>query len=66
MPLVGREKEVNLLQQKIESLRKGQGQIINIIGEAGLGKSRLIREAKSFSELTKKDLKPFGELTCPQ
>ncbi|MBT6356492.1 MAG: AAA family ATPase [Chloroflexi bacterium] len=62
MPLVGREKEVNLLQQKIESLRKGQGQIINIIGEAGLGKSRLIREAKSFSELTKKDLKPFGEL----
>jgi len=45
-PLVGREKELRALQAGIERLRQGQGQIISVIGEAGLGKSRLIAELR--------------------
>jgi class 3 adenylate cyclase len=43
-PLVGREKEMAALRRKLEELRQGQGGIVCLIGEAGLGKSRLIHE----------------------
>jgi len=43
-PLVGRDGEMEILQGSISELQQGRGQIISLIGEAGLGKSRLIRE----------------------
>ena len=43
-PLVGRAQELDRLQQLVHNLRQGQGQIICLSGEAGLGKSRLIAE----------------------
>ncbi len=43
-PLVGRDTEVEILKDLWEQANEGSGQIICIIGEAGLGKSRLIRE----------------------
>jgi predicted ATPase/class 3 adenylate cyclase len=43
-PLVGREQEVELLQHTLSRLHEGYGQILSLIGEAGLGKSRLIQE----------------------
>ena len=43
-PLVGRDKQFTNLQRKISNLQAGQGGIITVIGEAGLGKSRLIAE----------------------
>jgi predicted ATPase len=45
-PLVGREAEWTQLTQVIDRLVTGRGQIINLIGEAGLGKSRLTAELR--------------------
>lgn len=43
-PLVGRETETAILEELWEQAADGMGQIVCVIGEAGLGKSRLIRE----------------------
>lgn len=43
-PLVGRQQEVEQLQTAQARLQKGQGALISIIAEAGLGKSRLVNE----------------------
>jgi class 3 adenylate cyclase/predicted ATPase len=45
-PLVGREEEVALLQQRWEQAKAGQGQVILLSGEAGIGKSRLVQVLK--------------------
>ena len=47
-PLVGRDAEVRLLQDKLEGLLAGQGAFAAVIGEAGLGKSRLIAELRKL------------------
>jgi class 3 adenylate cyclase/tetratricopeptide (TPR) repeat protein len=41
-PLVGREDEASLLQRRWAKARTGIGQAVVLVGEAGLGKSRLI------------------------
>ncbi len=46
-PLVGRESELADLERVRRRLLGGQGQILAIIGEAGLGKSRLVAELQS-------------------
>ncbi|HET8525890.1 MAG TPA: adenylate/guanylate cyclase domain-containing protein, partial [Actinomycetota bacterium] len=43
-PLVGREREMDQLREAIEEAQSGGGRIVSLIGEAGLGKSRLIHE----------------------
>ncbi len=43
-PLIGRTREINLLEEAIANLSKGLGGIVYLIGEAGLGKSRLLQE----------------------
>ena len=45
-PLVGREREIGLLRDRLSDLGKGMGSVVAVIGEAGLGKSRLIAELK--------------------
>jgi class 3 adenylate cyclase/tetratricopeptide (TPR) repeat protein len=42
--LVGRDQEMATLRDLVAKARHGQGQIVSIMGEAGLGKSRLIAE----------------------
>ena len=43
-PLVGREEEIAMLMRRWERARQGEGQLVLIVGEPGLGKSRLIEE----------------------
>jgi AAA ATPase domain len=43
-PLVGREEEIALLMRRWERARQGDGQLVLIVGEPGLGKSRLVEE----------------------
>ena len=43
-PFVGREEELGLLARRWERARAGEGQLVLIVGEPGLGKSRLIEE----------------------
>ena len=45
-PLVGRDAEFTALDACIERLLEGQGSIVSIIGEAGVGKSRLMAEIR--------------------
>jgi len=49
-PLIGRTAEFEQLSTALENLREKRGGILFIIGEAGLGKSRLIREARIQEE----------------
>jgi class 3 adenylate cyclase/tetratricopeptide (TPR) repeat protein len=43
-PLVGRVDEFRLVAEKVEEVREGRGALVAVIGEAGLGKSRLLAE----------------------
>jgi class 3 adenylate cyclase/predicted ATPase len=45
-PLVGRESEVTLLLERWEQAKSGQGQVVLLSGDAGIGKSRLIQMLK--------------------
>ena len=45
-PLVGREQEVGLLVERWEQVKAGQGQVVLLTGEAGIGKSRLVHMLK--------------------
>ena len=45
-PFVGREAEAELMLRRWHQARDGNGQVVLLSGEAGIGKTRLIREAK--------------------
>ena len=49
-PLVGRETQLALLNQRLRHLAEGAGSFVAVIGEAGLGKSTLITELKKSHE----------------
>jgi class 3 adenylate cyclase len=44
LALVGRTPELALLDEAIASALEGKGQIVSLVGEAGIGKSRLLKE----------------------
>ena len=41
---VGRQQELAALQQALERAGAGHGQVVAVVGEAGVGKSRLVYE----------------------
>ena len=51
--LVGRAKELNQLRFHLLKVINGKGAVINIIGDAGIGKSRLITELQKNTEIDK-------------
>ena len=42
LPLIGRAHEMGLLRERWQLARQGEGQIVTVTGEAGIGKSRTI------------------------
>jgi class 3 adenylate cyclase/predicted ATPase len=45
-PLVGREQEVGLLLERWNQVKDGQGHVVLLTGDAGIGKSRLVQMLK--------------------
>ncbi|MGH7815804.1 MAG: ATP-binding protein, partial [Candidatus Binatia bacterium] len=43
-PFVGRKTEIEIFQRLTEQVTGGKGQILSMVGEAGMGKSRLVHE----------------------
>jgi DNA-binding SARP family transcriptional activator/class 3 adenylate cyclase/predicted ATPase len=48
-PLVGRDAELGALQRAVERVRAGVGGIVTLVGEAGIGKSRLVSEVQRLA-----------------
>ncbi|HEY3621695.1 MAG TPA: adenylate/guanylate cyclase domain-containing protein [Roseiarcus sp.] len=46
-PFVGRDEELGLIQRRWELALAGEGQLVLIVGEPGLGKSRLVEEFRA-------------------
>src|SRR5262249_46891293 len=46
IPLIGRNREVALLEERWEQAVEGVGQVVLLVGEAGIGKSRQVRVLK--------------------
>ena len=44
--MVGRDQEINRLEFQVHKAINGQGSVVNVVGEAGIGKSRLLAELK--------------------
>jgi class 3 adenylate cyclase len=65
-PLVGREAELASLAEVLGSLHDGQGSVISIIGEAGIGKSRLMAEWRRTAEEVRPSAVPirWAEARC--
>jgi class 3 adenylate cyclase len=51
--MVGRDGELNKLELQVLKAVDGEGAIVNVIGEAGIGKSRLIAELKQKDVIKK-------------
>jgi len=63
-PLIGREQELQQLTDAWREAQQGRGRIISVIGEAGIGKSRLVHE---FSQRLASERCPFDKLrTSPE
>jgi class 3 adenylate cyclase/tetratricopeptide (TPR) repeat protein len=45
---VGRKREMEFLQEALEKVRSGSGQMVGVLGEAGVGKSRIIFETRKM------------------
>ena len=43
-PFVGRARELALLHERLDAVVAGQGQVVALVGEPGMGKSRLLAE----------------------
>ena len=62
-PLIGRDEEMAMLLRRWERARQGDGQFVLIVGEPGLGKSRLLEE---FRARLRETPHTWAEWTCLQ
>ena len=64
-PLVGREDELALLTRRWSRALEGEGQFVQIVGEPGIGKSRLIEEFRGKARRDAAHLGRMGRLAAP-
>jgi class 3 adenylate cyclase/tetratricopeptide (TPR) repeat protein len=50
LPFVGREQEMAVLSEALDSARLGRGRVVELVGDAGIGKSRLAGELRDRAE----------------
>jgi len=50
LPLVGRDEELEVLRTALESARDGRATLVDIVGEQGIGKSRLLKQLHEDAE----------------
>ncbi|MGZ4183321.1 MAG: adenylate/guanylate cyclase domain-containing protein [Solirubrobacteraceae bacterium] len=50
LPLVGRDGDLERLRLAIDGARRGRGALIELVGEPGSGKSRLLAEARALAD----------------
>jgi class 3 adenylate cyclase/tetratricopeptide (TPR) repeat protein len=50
VPLIGREREMEVLLGALGSARRKEGRVVEVIGEPGIGKSRLVEELRDRGE----------------
>jgi class 3 adenylate cyclase/tetratricopeptide (TPR) repeat protein/regulation of enolase protein 1 (concanavalin A-like superfamily) len=55
--MIGREHEFTEVKEAVDEWLTGHGQIVSVIGEAGIGKSRLVSELKAY--LTSREDRQF-------
>ncbi len=48
LPLIGRDAEIATMRAALEAAHKGEGRIIEVVGEPGIGKSKLIATAAAL------------------
>jgi len=48
--LIDRAAQMEILQRTLDAVRQGSGQCILLAGEAGIGKTRLVAEAKTYAD----------------
>jgi class 3 adenylate cyclase/tetratricopeptide (TPR) repeat protein len=46
-PLIGRDREMTILGEALDSARARRGRLVEIVGQPGMGKSRLLREIRA-------------------
>ncbi|MEZ5589859.1 MAG: AAA family ATPase [Gammaproteobacteria bacterium] len=49
IPLAGREEEIALLRQRWQQIKQGDGAVVLLVGEPGIGKSRLVQELRDYA-----------------
>jgi ABC-type oligopeptide transport system substrate-binding subunit/class 3 adenylate cyclase len=49
-PFVGREAQLQALRETLQRLQAGTGGVVTLVGEAGIGKSRLVAESRALCE----------------
>jgi len=60
LPMVGRQAELALIAERLELTLAGQGQVLGITAEAGMGKSRLLAEAIRLVQPRTKQYRVYG------
>jgi predicted ATPase len=55
--LIGRDRELAQLRDAFSRVQQGQGQMVSLIGEAGVGKSRLVAELREMALTPRDDVK---------
>jgi class 3 adenylate cyclase/tetratricopeptide (TPR) repeat protein len=63
MTLIGREEEIDLLLRRWSTVKNGEGQVVLLSGEAGIGKSRL--SAELLERLSGEPLTPLRYFCSP-
>jgi len=61
-PMIGRVGEIDQFSRILDEVKKGRGQIVSLIGDAGLGKSRLLNEVQEIWKTMDLSVDAFGKL----